>query len=58
MSDNSEREPWDVDDASGDAAPNKKPVVVLATGDAPRVTRRIKKLLIEFVGKTGLPGFR
>ena len=49
----SDREPWD--DVPQDDAPEKKPVVVLTIGDAPRVTRRIKKILIEASAKPDCP---
>jgi hypothetical protein len=59
MSDTEEREPW-LDDVDADAEkvvvdPDTKPVVVLEVGDAPRATRRIKKLLIEASEKPDCP---
>jgi hypothetical protein len=50
-----ERGDWELPESPDDDAPDTKPVVVLQTGDAPRVTRRIKKLLIEASQKPDCP---
>jgi hypothetical protein len=50
-----ERGDWELPESADDTAPNKKPVVVLQTGDKPRATRRIKTLLIQASAKPECP---
>ena len=52
---NTERGDWELPESAEDTAPNKKPVVVLQTGDKPRATRRIKTLLIQASAKPECP---
>lgn len=54
MSETAEREPWD-NTPDDSPEPDERPVVILKVGDKPRVTRRVKTLLIAASEKKDCP---